>query len=101
MDRDQIVEKVNWSPRAGVGISVLPEGRGILRGGYGNFVQRTPLNIGAFPSYESRTVVRLPADPSLSPVRSRFAMSSTACFGRLRRMSATSSGISGLAAGFC
>ena len=66
MDRDQIVEKVNWSPRAGVGISVLPEGRGILRGGYGNFVQRTPLNIGAFPSYESRTVVRFPADPSLS-----------------------------------
>jgi hypothetical protein len=66
MDRDQIVEKVNFSPRAGVGLSVLPEGRAILRGGYGNFVQRTPLNIGAFTSYESRTVVRLPADPSLA-----------------------------------
>jgi hypothetical protein len=66
LDRDQIVERVNWSPRAGVGIAVLPEGRAILRGGYGNFVQRTPLNVGAFTSFESRTVVRLPPDPSLA-----------------------------------
>ena len=50
LDRDAVVERVNWSPRAGVAIGVLPEGRGILRGGFGKFVQRTPLNVGAFPS---------------------------------------------------
>ena len=64
MDRDQIVERINYSPRAGVGISLLPEGRGILRGGYGNFVQRTPLNVGAFTHYESRTVSRFLPDGS-------------------------------------
>jgi len=57
-DRDEVVERVNWSPRAGVAISLLPEGRGIFRGGYGKFVQRTPLNVEAFPSFEPRTVSR-------------------------------------------
>jgi outer membrane receptor for ferrienterochelin and colicin len=37
-DRDAVVARVNWSPRAGVAISVLPEGRGILRGGFRKFV---------------------------------------------------------------
>jgi hypothetical protein len=64
LDRDQIVERINYSPRAGVGIGILPEGRGILRGGYGNFVQRTPLNVGAFTHYESRTVSRFLPDGS-------------------------------------
>ncbi len=62
LDRDAVVERVNWSPRAGVAISVLPEGRGIVRGGYGRFVQRTPLNVDAFPSFESRTVSRFGGD---------------------------------------
>lgn len=57
-DRDAIVKHVNWSPRAGLAVSILPEGRGILRGGYGKFVQRTPLNVEAFPSFERRTVTR-------------------------------------------
>lgn len=64
LDRDAVVEKVNWSPRAGVAISVLPEGRGIIRGGFGKFVQRTPLNVDAFPSYAPRTVSRFAADGS-------------------------------------
>ena len=42
--------------------SVLPEGRGILRGGFGKFVQRTPLNVDAFTSFEPRTVTRFDAD---------------------------------------
>ena len=62
MDHDAIVEHINWSPRAGVAIGVLPEGRGILRGGFGKFVQRTPFNVGAFESYEPRTVTRFAAD---------------------------------------
>jgi len=70
MDRDAVVEGINWSPRAGAAISILPEGRGILRGGFGKFVARTPLNVDAFASFEPRTVSRFAADGSLlvSPV---------------------------------
>jgi hypothetical protein len=62
MDRDAVVEQINWSPRAGMAVSVLPEGRGIVRGGFGKFLQRTPLNVDAFPSFEPRTVSRFGAD---------------------------------------
>jgi hypothetical protein len=62
LDRDAVVERINWSPRAGVAISVLPEGRGIVRGGFGKFVQRTPLNVDAFPSLEPRTITRYGVD---------------------------------------
>jgi carboxypeptidase family protein/TonB-dependent receptor-like protein len=58
VDRDDIVEKVNFSPRAGASISVLPEGRAILRGGVGKFDQRTPLDVGAFTQYQTQTVTR-------------------------------------------
>jgi hypothetical protein len=69
-DRDAVVEGVNWSPRAGVAIAVLPEGRAIIRGGFGKFAQRTPLNIGAFEAFEPRTITRFEADgsPLGSPV---------------------------------
>ena len=65
LDRDAVIERVNWSPRAGAALSVLPGGRAILRGGYGKFVQRTPLNVEAFPSFESRVVSRFGADGTL------------------------------------
>lgn len=58
MDREDVVERVNWSPRGGVSVAVLPEGRGILRGGVGKFRQRTPLNVGAFEQFEPRVVTR-------------------------------------------
>ena len=58
----RVVEGFNWSPRAGAAFSVLPEGRGILRGGFGKFVQRTPLNVDAFTSFEPRTVTRFATD---------------------------------------
>lgn len=58
MDRDAVIERLNWSPRAGVAVAVAPEGRAILRGGFGKFVQRTPRNVDAFPSFESRTISR-------------------------------------------
>jgi hypothetical protein len=71
LDRDPVVEHVNYSPRAGAAISVLPEGRAILRGGYGKFVQRTPLNVEAFSSFESAVVTRysplgVPIAPSIT-----------------------------------
>ena len=58
VDRDSIVERVNYSPRAGASISLLPEGRGILRGGIGKFAERTPLNLGAFTQYGAQTIAR-------------------------------------------
>jgi hypothetical protein len=71
MDREDVIERVNWSPRGGVSIGVLPEGRAILRAGVGKFRQRTPLNVGAFAQFEERTVTRFGADgaPLGPPVR--------------------------------
>jgi hypothetical protein len=64
IDRDAVVERVNYSPRAGLAIALLPEGRGILRGGVGTFSERTPLNVGAFTQYGARTIQRFAADGS-------------------------------------
>jgi hypothetical protein len=76
LDKDQITDHVNWSPRAGVSIAVLPEGRGILRGGFGKFVQRTPLNIDAFQSFEPREVTRFGPDSlALGPSVTYFNVS--------------------------
>jgi hypothetical protein len=70
VDKDAVVEGANWSPRAGVAIAVLPDGRAIIRGGFGKFAQRTPLNVGAFESFEPRTIARFEPDgsPLGSPV---------------------------------
>ena len=69
-DRDDIVEKVNFSPRAGMSVSLLPDGRGILRGGFGKFAERTPLTVGAFTQYEAPTVTRYAAsgEPIGAPI---------------------------------
>lgn len=69
-DRDDIVERFNYSPRGGVALTVLPDGRGILRGGMGKFNQRTPLNVGAFTQLEVATVSRFNPDgtPQGAPV---------------------------------
>jgi hypothetical protein len=64
-DRDDIVERVNFSPRVGMSVSLLPEGRGILRGGFGKFAERTPLAIGAFTQYDVQTVSRFGPDGGL------------------------------------
>jgi hypothetical protein len=62
MDKEDVIERVNWSPRGGIAVSVLPEGRAILRGGVGKFRQRTPLNVGAFEQFEPRVVTRFGTD---------------------------------------
>lgn len=59
---DALREQVAWSPRAGAAVAILPEGRAILRGGFGKFVERTPLTVRAMPSFEGRTVTRFRAD---------------------------------------
>ena len=69
MDREDVIERVNWSPRAGASVGVLPEGRGILRGGIGRFRQRTPLNVGAFSDFESQVVTRFgPGGEASEPI---------------------------------
>jgi hypothetical protein len=65
MDREDVIERVNWSPRGGAAIAVLPEGSGIIRGGVGRFRQRTPLNVGAFEQFESRIVTRFGPDGAI------------------------------------
>ncbi len=61
-DRDGVVERINLSPRLGLAVSLLPEGRGILRGGFGKFVERTPLTLGAFTQFGARTSARFADD---------------------------------------
>src|SRR5262249_17813924 len=65
IDRDVVVERINYSPRAGVAVGVAPEGRALLRGGFGKFVQRTPLNVDTFTTFETRTVSRFTVDGAL------------------------------------
>ena len=58
-----MVEKVELlAAHRGVSVSLLPEGRGILRGGFGKFAERTPLTVGAFTQYDVQTVTRFAAD---------------------------------------
>ena len=64
-DRDDVVERVNFSPRAGMSVSLLPSGRGILRGGFGKFAERTPLAVGAFTQYDVQTVNRFGSNGQL------------------------------------
>ena len=65
LDRDSVTKRTNVSPRAGVAVAVQPDGRAILRGGYGRFVQRTPFNVEAFEMYESRQVTRFSEGASI------------------------------------
>jgi hypothetical protein len=74
-DRDDIVEQVNYSPRVGLSVSLLPDGRGILRGGFGKFAERTPLTIGAFQQYGVPTVTRFSPDGSALAIPITFVHS--------------------------
>ncbi len=56
VDRDGVLTEINASPRLGFALGVLPDGKGILRGGAGYFFGRMPLNVAAFSSYEKQTV---------------------------------------------
>jgi len=66
VDRDGVTEQVNYSPRGGIAVSVLPEGRAILRGGVGKFAERTPLTLGSFTEFAPRVAQRF--DPTGTPL---------------------------------
>ena len=72
-DRDDVVERVNFSPRVGMSVSLLPEGRGILRAGFGKFSERTPLTVGAFTQYQEQTIERFTPDGSPLGAAIRYA----------------------------
>jgi hypothetical protein len=72
IDRDGVIQRTNASPRLGAVVAVLPDGRGILRGGTGRFYERTPLLVGAFEQLETRTVTQFAVDgvtPLGSPIQ--------------------------------
>jgi hypothetical protein len=62
IDHDGVLERNNVTPRVGGAVGLLPEGRTVLRGGIGLFYDRTPLNVGAFETFEPRTVTEYAAD---------------------------------------
>jgi outer membrane receptor protein involved in Fe transport len=62
IDRNGVLEGLNVAPRAGMVLSVLPDGSGVLRGGAGVFFPETTLNVKAFESHESPTVRWFAAD---------------------------------------
>lgn len=62
LDRDGVLERYNLAPRFGFVVDVGPRRRGVFRGGVGLFYNQTPLNVGAFESYETPTVSRFAED---------------------------------------
>lgn len=67
IDRDGVLDRFNLTPRIGGAYSLRPDGGTILRGGIGLFYERTPLNVGAFQSFEPRTVTMYGLD-GLTPL---------------------------------
>jgi len=61
-DRDGVSQHTSLSPRFGLTVAVLPEGRGVLRTGIGLYAERLPLRAGAFESIEAPTLQRFTAD---------------------------------------
>jgi hypothetical protein len=67
VDRDGVLNRTNVTPRIGGVLGIQPEGRTVARGGIGLFYDRTPLNIGAFESFEPRTITQY-ASNGVTPV---------------------------------
>jgi hypothetical protein len=53
VDRDGVAEDVSASPRAGVAILLNASATAVLRGGYGEFYERTPSVAGVFRAFDS------------------------------------------------
>lgn len=70
LDRDGVTGDVNLSPRLGAAFKTDNRGDGIIRSGAGLFVETAPLNVGAFPTYETRTIATFTASglPAAAPV---------------------------------
>jgi hypothetical protein len=62
IDRDGVTTRTVVSPRVGAAVAIGTAGNATIRGGVGVFHARTPLNVGAFTSYERRTETPFAAD---------------------------------------
>jgi hypothetical protein len=60
LDRDDLLDRINASPRAGFTAAIRQRGNDIIRGGAGLFYDRTPLNVAAFETYETRQITQWP-----------------------------------------
>jgi outer membrane receptor protein involved in Fe transport len=84
-DRDGVTEKTGISPRLGISITPGEKKTTVIRGGGGVFYQRTPLNVAAFESYETRRITTMAADGiteqapalQLTPVTGDLALASS------------------------
>lgn len=56
VDRDGTLDRTNIGPRGGFTAQIAKRGDVIFRAGAGIFYEDTPLNVGAFPSFERRTI---------------------------------------------
>ena len=62
LDRDAVVNRVNFTPRVGAAVLLNDSGTAVVRAGYGLFFERTPSVAGVFNQYESYTDTRYAAD---------------------------------------
>jgi hypothetical protein len=62
LDRDGVLAATTVSPRVSVVLSLRPDAASVVSGGTGVFFERTPLNVGAFRSFEAATVTAFAAD---------------------------------------
>ena len=62
LDRDGIIGRFNLTPRVGTAVLLDKSGNAVLRGGFGQFYERTPSAAGAFDQFESAVDTRFGAD---------------------------------------
>ena len=64
-DRDSLsAEPLNVSPRAGFVFAPTRDNRTAIRGGFGVFFDKIPINVGIFPEIPAQTITRYAADGS-------------------------------------
>lgn len=62
LDRDAVINRINFTPRAGAAVLLNQSGTAVIRSGYGLFFERTPSVAGLFEEYESYTDTRFGPD---------------------------------------
>jgi hypothetical protein len=61
-DRDSVTDSTHAAPRVGFTLALTGDGKTLLKGGFGLFYDRVPLNVPVFPQFPGRTVLAL--DPT-------------------------------------
>ena len=62
LDHDGVINRWNFTPRAGTAVLLNGNGSAVLRGGVGFFFERTPSAAGVFGEYETFTETRYASD---------------------------------------